>query len=462
MGRCSQILVILGLGLCGLTLSAHAANDLPRKAVLDKAWLSYQRNYDSTNGGLKEREEGSVKRPSDLPIRFLLREHRRVKSRQALRMARRTLDAMQEGGLYDEVDGGFHAYTRDAAWEVPEGDKLLAVNARMALVYLEAYQVTGNPKYAKTVTGTLRFALRELTSTEGLFHAGLTANDHSKAMRYERQVVAWNGLMISALIHAGEVLEEPDFIKAALRAADVLLDRALSQGKLARDLYPEDPPTQGELDDYAFFEASLISLFEVTSQEKWLAAAMDLQSTLDQKFWDSQGGGYFSTEADHAKALAREKSLRDGALPAGNSVAAMNLLRLYSLTANEEYRKRARDLFKAFASQLAADPVSSSEMLLALDFYFDTPKEILIVAPTDRDQADAFVRHLHGIFLPNRILVVVSEAEAESLSERLPVFQGKRALADQVTAYVCENHTCERPVTSLEDFQGQLLKSSSW
>jgi uncharacterized protein YyaL (SSP411 family) len=162
------------------------------------------------------------------------------------------------------------------------------------------------------------------------------------------------------------------------------------------------------------------------------------------------------------KVLAREKSLRDGALPSGNSVAAMNLLRLYSLTANEEYRQRARDLFKAFASQLADDPVSASEMLLALDFYFDTPKEILIVAPTDREQADAFVRQLHRMFLPNRILVVVSQDEAEGLSERMPVFQGKRALSDQVTAYVCENHTCERPVTSLEDFQGQLLKSSSW
>ena len=140
----------------------------------------------------------------------------------------------------------------------------------------------------------------------------------------------------------------------------------------------------------------------------------------------------------------------------------MNLLRLYSLTANEEYRQRVMDLLRAFASQLADDPISASEMLLALDFYFDTPKEILIVAPTHRDQASSFVRELHGTFLPNRILVVVSQAEAESLSERMPVFQGKRALADHVTAYVCENHTCERPVTTLGDFHEQLLKSSSW
>jgi len=99
MSRRCLVLSILLFGLCGLALSSNAANDLPRSSVLDKAWLSYQRHYDGANGGVK----GSPKRPLDVPVRFLLREQRRVKSQQALRMARRTLDAMQQGGIYDAV-----------------------------------------------------------------------------------------------------------------------------------------------------------------------------------------------------------------------------------------------------------------------------------------------------------------------------------------------------------------------
>jgi len=344
-------------------------------------------------------------------------------------------------------------------WENPHLDKNLVVNARLALAYVEAYQVTGNQSYAETASATLRFAMRELTDSDGLFFSGQRVDPRDGTLRDERKIVAWNALMISSLVRAGEALEEPEFSQAALRGADAILENGFVEGRLSRVLPAEGVTAQGELDDHVFLEASLIDLFEATAQEKWLASATSLQETLDQKFWDAKEGGYFSTAVDHEEVLAREKSLRGGALPSGNAVAAMNLLRLYSLTASDEYRRRAQELLRAFDLELAEAPGRASEMLLALDFYFDTPKEILIVAPEDRNQADPFVRQLHATFVPNRILVVVSQEEAEKLSERLPVFQGKRALGGAVTAYVCENHTCERPVTALEDFREQLLKS---
>jgi uncharacterized protein YyaL (SSP411 family) len=250
-------------------------------------------------------------------------------------------------------------------------------------------------------------------------------------------------------------------VEAGAQAAESLLAKGSVNGKLVRYLREGKPHGQGVLEDYAFFEASLIDLFEATSQEKWLVAAMALQGTLDREFWDAKEGGYFVTRADQSDLLVREKALSDGAVPCGNSIAAMNLLRLYALTTDDGYRKSAESLMKAFSTRITRAPTTVSEMLLALDFYFEATKEILIVAPKDRAQASGFVKELHRAFLPNRVLLTVSEAEAERLAKRIPLLEGKRALGGKVTAYVCENQTCERPVTTRADFQAQLQGQSA-
>ncbi len=522
------------------SLVMGGAGELPTKSVLDKATLLYQRQYDNANGGMK----GGRKFPSSLPNRFLLREARRVKSQQALHMVRQTLDAMQRGGIYDHIGGGFHRYTTDATWTVPHFEKMLYDNALLVRAYVEAYQVTGNRAYADTAADVLTYVMREMTSPEGPFYSATDADsegeegiffvwrpdqvraavgadfsalalsaygvteagnfeqgatvlrrDRSVAelaarlkqtplaverdlasvrkkmstaramrpppLRDEKQIVAWNGLMISAFVRAGQVLSEKAFVDAGARAADTLLAKGKVNGKLVRYLREGKPKGQGVLEDYAFLEAGLIDLFEATSGEKWLVAAMALQVSLDRDFWDPEEGGYFVTRADQTDLLVREKALSDGAVPCGNSIAAMNLLRLYSLTTDDAYRKRVESLMKAFSTRITRAPTTVSEMLLALDFYFEPTKEILIVAPENRAQASGFVKELHRTFLPNRILLTVSQAEAEQLTKRIPLLEGKRALGGKVTAYVCENQTCERPVTSLADFQAQLQGQSA-
>ncbi len=221
-----------------------------------------------------------------------------------------------------------------------------------------------------------------------------------------------------------------------------------------------EPHGTGVLDDHAMLEAGLIDLFEATGERRWLDAAIWLQSELDQRFGDPQGG-YWRSASDAESLLAREKVSTDGARPSGNSIAPLNLMRLYHLTADDAYATSAEINLRSFADRLKQQPTSLGRMLDAVDFWLDTPKEILIVTPGDRSQAEPFLRELRTLFLPNRVLAVVPEAELAGLVERMPILEYKRAIDGRTTAYVCENRVCELPAREPGVFRRQLEKRSS-
>jgi len=178
---------------------------------------------------------------------------------------------------------------------------------------------------------------------------------------------------------------------------------------------------------------------------------------LERHYEDKAGGGFFTTSDDHEQLLARDKPSYDGAEPSGASVEALNLLRLHELTTRESYRARAERCLASAGQVLASSPTSLSEMLLALDFTSEVPKEIVIVTPHDRDEAEPFLAKLREVFLPNRVLVVVPEGESlETLVPLVPLVASKVARNGKATAYVCERRTCELPTTDPGEFSRQL------
>ena len=187
--------------------------------------------------------------------------------------------------------------------------------------------------------------------------------------------------------------------------------------------------------------------------------AIALDRVLEKNYEDPENGGFFMTSNDHEQLLAREKPNYDGAEPSGNSVAVLNLFRLHEFTTIDSYRQRAGKALQAFQPILSARPAALSEMLLALDFHVDTPKQVLIVTPGDRAQAARLLEQLRDAFLPNRILTVVSEGkELEQHAAVIPLLDRKRAIKGQPTAYVCENRICELPTGDPVTFAGQLRK----
>jgi uncharacterized protein YyaL (SSP411 family) len=513
---------------------------IPDRSVFDLALATAARAADREWGGTR----GEPKFPSSVPLRFLLRHYRLTGEKDALKLATLTLEKMAAGGIYDHIGGGFHRYSTDARWLVPHFEKMLYDNALLAVVYLEAAQLTGRADFAGVSRSILDYVTREMTSSDGVFFSaadadslnasgeteegwfftwtpaeiesalgadlakvvnayyGVTPNgdyegrnilhawrsrekvaaelemsvqaldralDHARARLYEvrsqraqplrdsKILVSWNGLMISAFARAGLVLDDERYVATAARAAAFILDEMQKDGVLRRVYQGGRADGPAFLEDYAFLIAGLIDLYEVDTQPRWLRAAKTLQSTLDAHYIDALGGGYFQT-ADNADALlAREKPSRDGAIPSGNSVAALNLLRLAELTGEHQYSDMVIPIFSAFSDLMDSQPTAISEMLLALDFYLSKRVEIVLIAPPDGKGLDEMLAPVRATFYPNRVLVAAAEDEQlESHAEINPLLESRIARNGQTTVYLCQNYVCGFPTADPAVFAEQF------
>jgi uncharacterized protein YyaL (SSP411 family) len=278
-------------------------------------------------------------------------------------------------------------------------------------------------------------------------------------LRDEKILVSWNGLMISAFARAAQALGDPAYVERAERAADFVLARLRTNGRLRRSWFDGRADGIGYLDDYAFLGQALLDLYEATFDPRWLREAIALHETLIAHFADDARGGFFMTPDDAEELLVREKPDYDGAEPSGNSVAVLSLLRLAEFTTDDRYRQRADAALAAFAPLLARTPTALPKMLVAADFRLDTPKEVIIVRPSADASAEALLAKLRETYLPNRILAVAVEGRDLAAQRTLvPHFEARTAMGGRPTAYVCEKRVCALPTSDPEVFAGQLRR----
>jgi uncharacterized protein YyaL (SSP411 family) len=249
-------------------------------------------------------------------------------------------------------------------------------------------------------------------------------------------LTSWNGLMISAFARAGLAFARQDYVDRAAKAAEHLLRAHFDGGVLRRT-----GRHAGLLEDHAFLAAGVLDVYETSGEARWLEAARALHAALEQRFADPQGG-FFRTPAQHEALLAREKPAYDGAEPTGNSVAALNLMRLEAITGAAKYRAQAEALLKSFGSLLAGAPAALGEMLLAVDFLLSEPREVVLVRPrggTDAPLLDA----VRPRFAPAQVLI----RHEDGTPPATPLAQDRPAQQGKATAYVCVRGACQLPVT---------------
>ncbi len=392
------------------------------------------------------------------------------------RVVRETLDYV--GRDMTDTGGGFHA-AEDAdsegeegkfyVWSKVEIEKILGPDDTE--LFSGCYGVSENGNFEGANILNIRYDARTNAQKHGISEEELLARTDAAreklfAAREQRirpgkdnkVIAAWNGLMISSFARASCVLGEERYRNAALTAGQFIRDTMMPDGGLQHVFCNGQCKLPGYLDDYSNVGAAFIDLYEATFDRAWLQLALRTTRTMIDRFWEPSNKSFYFTSAEHTTLFMRTQPTYDGAVPSGNSIAAMNLLRLSRFFDNNDYYDMAEAILRRNLKGMQQTPRGYMNMLLAADYYLHPPVEIAVVGTPDTPGTRAMIDALNSRFLPNRIVAfkAVGAGDDTDPGPEVPLLRDKTAIDDRATAYVCRNFACENPVTTPEALLEQL------
>ena len=266
----------------------------------------------------------------------------------------------------------------------------------------------------------------------------------------------WNGLMIVALAKGARVLDEPHYAAAAKGALNFILQNMRNpDGRLLHRYRDGQAALPANVDDYAFLIWGMLELYETTFEVRYLQTALKLNDDLLKHFWDDSAGAFYFTADDAEKLLVRQKDIYDGAIPSGNSVAALNLLRLGRITANTNFEEKAVKIGRAFSKAVQQSPSAYTQLMLAVDFAIGPSYEVVIAGNSRAEDTNAMIRTLRAHFVPNKVVLLrPSEEESPDITRLAEYTKYQSSIDGKATAYVCLNYNCKLPTTD----SGKMLE----
>ncbi|CAN5850920.1 thioredoxin domain-containing protein [soil metagenome] len=358
------------------------------------------------------------------------------------------------GGFYSAEDadsegeeGKFYVWTADEVRAVIGDDSL----AEAAIGW---YGVTENGNFeGKTILNRIghRGDLLRPEAVEEARRRLFDAREHRVRPGLDDKVLTeWNALMLATLAEAAAATGRSDWLAAAVANGEFLLANLRDdRGRWLRSWQAGEgsgADCAGRARHLAFAadHGALLDAFtrlsEATGQARWITEARGVADDLLDLFWDTDGAGFFTTGHDGEALVARPKDLLDNATPAANSLAAVGLLRLAALTGEDHYRQRAEAVLAMVGRVAGEHPTAFAHLLAAVDLHATCITEIAVVG-----DAPALVEAVHQRFLPTAVL-----AWGEPYPS--PLWEGRL----DGHAYVCQDYTCQAPVTDDEALIRQL------
>ncbi|HSO76172.1 MAG TPA: thioredoxin domain-containing protein [Blastocatellia bacterium] len=408
-----------------------------------------------------------------LLARIYLYAYQQTKSPTYRRVAEEVLEYVvrdmtdRTGAFYSSEDadsegeeGKFYVWTRA---------EVMSILGQDGEVFCEFFNVTesGNFEHGNSILNTPlsleEFAAKKGAHVEELRRAINTSKQRLfnvrearvRPARDDKSLAAWNGLMLTAFAEAANILGRDDYREIAVRNAEFILKHLTSDGRLLRTYKSGQSKLNGYLEDYAYVIEGLLALYEATFELRFFDHARELADTMIAQFWDEADGGFYFTSADHEDLITRTKDYFDNAVPSGNSVAALALLRLFHFTQEQEYQRSAVAILRTVRQAVAKYPSAFGYALCGLDFYLSEPREIAVTGNPGSHEVRAFVEEIYSRFLPNKVVAARApddkpSAEAIKLLAARPMVEGK------ATVYVCRNYTCLAPATTVEELAARL------
>ncbi len=440
----------------------HADGDLPDRADLQAVVGKLKQAEDEFFGGF-----GPGPKFPLATVLLFLQDLGVQADADALALAERTLRVMAASDLRDPVEGGFFRYAVRRDWTEPHYERMLYDNALL----LRAYARAGDREVADGIAGFLLDVLRlpdgafasaqdsesvvDGRRTEGGYYAlDAEARARQQPPAIDDKVLAgWNGLAIEALAEAGELLGRQDWIEAAQRAADRVVQAHYGAGVLIRAVGPEGASAAAAtLEDYGMLAAGLLRVAIATGEARHAATARELiDAVIDAGDPFGVPGGGDPVLASAGMTIRFDPN--EGALPSGLSATASAALRLHALTGERRYRESARQAMALLGRAPVENPTSFGSALSNLVALDREPEQLVVVSEhPDAEIASIAHRWQRGV------AAVVTERQAQDFEAHgFELFAGRVAFDGRATAYHCHDFVCRLPVTDA----GELTRALS-
>jgi uncharacterized protein YyaL (SSP411 family) len=268
----------------------------------------------------------------------------------------------------------------------------------------------------------------------------------------DKVLVSWNALMLAVFAEAGRALSRPDYLQAAIRNADFMINNMLEQGRLLRSWREGSARHTAYLEDYAALGLALLTLYQSDPDPHWFQASLGMLEQVIAHFSDLSGG-YYDTPADHEALLYRPKDLQDNATPSGNALAAVLLLQLSTYQGRPDWRKQAEDMLSANLGRMLRYPTGFAQWLCAADFALGPLHEIAILGDPANPKTQALLLPLWQSYRPHLLLAAAPYPPPDGSPALL---ENRPLLNDRPTAYVCQGFVCRQPVNDPQAMLGQL------